>query len=89
MRALSEIIGKLVLWAALLWIGAIFVAPADLRPVLACQPVVWVTRSLASVAGAGGGEDRAAMEQSDALGNFSQGCARVMRDYFALGGARS
>jgi len=89
MRAFSELLGRIVLWSGLLWVGAILVAPADLRPVLACRPVVWLTRSLADVAGAAAGADRSGVDHAEAIGNFSRGCMRVMARYFDSGAAGS
>jgi hypothetical protein len=85
MRAFSELLGRIALWSGLLWVGAILVVPPDLRPALVCRPVVWLTGSLADVASAAAGADRAGFDHTEALGNFSRACMRVMSRYFDPG----
>jgi len=88
-RTLSEFVGRLTLWAGLLWVGAILVAPVDVRPAVACRPIVWLTRALADVASSAAGAERPGFDAGDATGSLSQGCMRVIVRYFDAGAARS
>lgn len=81
MRAFSELLGRLVVWVTLLWLGAILLAPRELRPALACRPLVWLTRSLADIARGAASDAVQALPQGDVLDHFSQGCSDVMRQY--------
>jgi hypothetical protein len=89
MRAFSELLGKILLWFVILWLGAIMVMPKDLRPVLACEPVVWLTRSLGEFVGSAAGTDHVRTDNAEAVGSFARGCMRVMTRYFDGGAARS
>jgi len=88
MRALSEILGRSVLVLATIWIGAVVLMPADLQPLVACQPLVWATRTLGELAGAAAGHSVQGADPSDALGGLAQGCMRTIGRYLRPGGGR-
>jgi hypothetical protein len=87
MRTLPDFVGRLVIWAALIWVAAILISPTDVRPAIACQPVVWLTRSLAGLAGAAAGT-ASAVDHGDSVSSVERGCTRVMTDYFANSAVR-
>ena len=54
MRALSELLGKILLATVVLWIGSVALTPASLRPQVICRPLSLLAEAAANLLGAAG-----------------------------------
>jgi hypothetical protein len=54
MRALSELLGKILLAALVLWIGSVALTPPSLRPQVICRPLSLTAEAAANLLGAAG-----------------------------------
>ncbi len=74
MRALSELLGKILLAALVLWAGSVALTPAALRPQVLCRPLTLAAEAAVNLLAAVGYPGTASSDSSANTASIARAC---------------